>query len=147
MKYREFAILLALVALLALVGWTLAACNDINSGRDSDWNDWSLDGGGGAAPADSGDDDDDDSATGCDTTVEPTWATFGQCFVESYCTRCHTSGSGSAPFALDTYEAVHQRAAAVAADVEAGRMPPSAPLPADAEITQWLAWIEAGLPQ
>jgi hypothetical protein len=144
MKYREFAILLALAAFLALVGWTLAACNDINNGRDSDWNDWSLEGGGGGtAPAT---DNDDDTAAGCDTTTEPTWTNFGQCFMESYCTRCHTVGS-SGPFALDTYESVNQRAATVAADVESGRMPPSAPLPSDAEITQLLVWVDAGLPE
>jgi len=145
MKNGKFLTLLAVAAVMALVAWTLAACNDIDNGRDGVWNDWGA-GGGGQQNAPPATDDDSGQATGCDTSSSPTWTNFGQCFMDAYCTRCHVVG-GSAPTPLDTLESVKQQAEHVKEHVVSGEMPPSPPLPSDAEINLLVAWIDAGLPQ
>lgn len=77
--------------------------------------------------------------------------------VQQHCLGCH-DGTGTAPYALDSYDSVSALAAAAAAVMEAGTMPPWAPDPdcrsfSDArivppeDIERFRSWLEADTPE
>jgi hypothetical protein len=87
----------------------------------------------------------------------PTWAQNVAPLVSKNCAACHIEG-GIAPFALTTYAQAKTMAPAMAADVEAKRMPPWMPGPntpallharvlTDAEIAIFRAWADNGAPE
>ncbi len=117
------------------------------------------------APLGCGDDDDDDD--GDDDTVEcPSGGTqlteqnFGRAFLNSYCTRCHSStlsgaARNGAPEGLNWDQLAVVRAntgrmndaAGANADDSVNReMPPNDPRPSDAERRQLAEWLACGAP-
>lgn len=90
-------------------------------------------------------------------TTPPTWSADVKAIVQERCASCHTSG-GSAPMALDTWEAMEAWSSASLAAMEAGTMPPWPADPdcrryqderllADGELETFRAWVEAGSPR
>ncbi|MBV1860925.1 MAG: hypothetical protein KUG77_21090 [Nannocystaceae bacterium] len=76
--------------------------------------------------------------------------------VQQHCLGCH-DGSGTAPYALDSYDSVAALASAAAAVMEAGTMPPWAPDPdcrslanerivPPEDIDRFRGWVDAGTP-
>lgn len=76
--------------------------------------------------------------------------------VQQHCLGCH-DGSGTAPYALDSYDAVAELAAAAVTVMEAGTMPPWSPDPAcrslanerivpPEDIERFRSWVEAETP-
>jgi hypothetical protein len=139
MLKRIFVLGIAIFGILLLLVW---ACDDINTGEDSDWDDPPAEGDDDAAA-----DDDDATTDDDDDAAAPTWTDFAQGFMADYCTRCHSDPPSGAPFPLETYQQVTGQSAAVKNEVEGKSMPPSAPLPSDSEIAQLVAWIDAGAPE
>ncbi|HZA51573.1 MAG TPA: c-type cytochrome [Myxococcaceae bacterium] len=95
----------------------------------------------------------------CPTSSTLTYQSFGQGFMATYCTRCHSSSvTGTArqgaPVGInfDTLEGI--RASAVTTDSHAAAgpnginadMPPSSPAPSEAERRQLGEWLACGAP-
>jgi hypothetical protein len=89
----------------------------------------------------------------------PTWETFGEVFMTSYCTRCHTSSlSGSArrgapsDHNFDTAASVRTETRHVHADAGAGpdyvntKMPPDGLAPSADERRRLTEWLLCGTP-
>ncbi|WP_163999205.1 c-type cytochrome [Pyxidicoccus caerfyrddinensis] len=112
-------------------------------------------------------DDDDDDDGGNDDTVEcPTGGTqlteqnFGRAFLDTYCTRCHSStrtgaARNGAPVGFDWDLIASVRAHAEEMNEEAGanadgsvntEMPLNDPRPSDAERRQLSEWLVCGAP-
>jgi len=94
-----------------------------------------------------------------DAAPEPDIVYHGdiEVIVQEHCRGCH-DGTGTAPFALDSYDSVVSFAEVAAAAMEAGSMPPWAPDPgcntlADArivpsqDIVRFRSWLDAGTPE
>jgi uncharacterized membrane protein len=86
--------------------------------------------------------------------ADPTWENYIQAFFDGYCVRCHSSDlTGSArqgaPAGIDynTYELAVQNAAGAKTEVSSAGMPPSDPLPTDAERNALVKWVDNGTPQ
>jgi hypothetical protein len=87
-------------------------------------------------------------------STAPTWHGGVQALIETRCGGCHVA-DGIAPFPLETYEEAVTFAAASAASVSAGRMPPWPPAEdcgefmdarrmTDDEVTMLVAWVAGG---
>lgn len=116
-------------------------------------------------PLGCGDDDDDDGgdtgAVECPSGgTQLTEQNFGRAFLDSYCTRCHSStrsgaARNGAPEGLDWDRIDVVRANADPMNEEAGanadgsvnrEMPPNDPRPSDAERRQLAEWLACGAP-
>ena len=96
----------------------------------------------------------------CPSGSTLTYTTFGQAFMEAYCTRCHSSqlkgpDRQGAPLLhdFDTLNGIKicvghidETAASGPASTNTS-MPPSAPTPTAAERTQLGEWLACGIPQ
>ena len=76
-----------------------------------------------------------------DTT--PTYGTHVKPILDANCIACHGSGFASAGIALHSYAAASQNASATLSSIQAGRMPPSGPLPT-ADVETIRRWIDGG---
>jgi hypothetical protein len=100
-------------------------------------------GGGGGAPATGA-----VSGQGVDSLPDITWHSSARRLVERYCVACHSAGSASAPFALETYQQVLGKRSAMIYVLESDTMPPRgyADLPA-ADSALLLDWLNNGAPE
>jgi uncharacterized membrane protein len=114
---------------------------------------------------DEADNNDHDHATQTGAICPPSgsalrYQTFGQGFMSSYCTRCHSStvtgaSRQSAPVGIDfdTLAGIRAHLAAIDAHAAAGPnavnalMPPSGQSPTNAERTQLGEWLACGAPE
>lgn len=95
-------------------------------------------------------------ATGCDDKdTEDSGASSSVSYADvepilaTHCVGCHVEG-GSAPFALDSYEAASSRSDRLvvrAVDGEGGTMPPSGLVLSDEEAGILIDWDAAGAPE
>ena len=94
----------------------------------------------------SGDDDDDDDDT---TPPDPTWDNFALEFMTTYCTNCHGDPpTQGAPYALETYDQVVYHISKVyQRTILLEDMPPSAPLPSQAERARFDQWVQDEAPE
>ena len=116
-----------LVSLVTSASLVCTACSD--GGSDEGWN---------------GD---------CDDPAAPSYESFGEQFMTSYCTRCHSSQRtgaerNTAPvgYDFDTVEGVRLYMEDVSEEVSVGGMPPTPPKPSQAEIDTLTGWIACGAP-
>jgi uncharacterized membrane protein len=94
------------------------------------------------APLGSPDGGDDDAATPhCDVPDDPTWANFGQCFVDSYCVRCHSDPPKyGSEFPLVTEAQARAKGEEIRETLKENEMPPSEPYPTTAERDAMIEW-------
>ena len=114
-----------------------------------------------AVPACDRDNDDDEGGppTGADCPPRSTltWRSFGEAFVETYCTRCHASSRAGAQrhgaprgYDFDTVAGVRKhlddidRMAAAGPDATNAIMPPNGPRPSVAERRKLGEWLACG---
>ncbi len=79
----------------------------------------------------------------------PSWATLGEPFMTSYCTRCHADPpTEGAPNTIQTLDQVRQNIQGIYQRVVfTDNMPPDAPLPTANEEDQLRMWLELGAPR
>jgi uncharacterized membrane protein len=110
------------------------------------------------SPSNTDDDDDNDNGGDADDTVDctgevPTYDTFGEDFVGTYCSSCHAASvtgadrmSAPTDYVFDTLEQIAAKADEMASEIHTKAMPygPSSLKPSDEERNKAVTWLKCG---